>query len=113
MAIKTSLSRLARAVAQAVHRFAKQEGWNRNEYAMIARFDRSTDCVYMRVGSVRPLDQNRWFMGIMQELSAEFGSWALAAEHVNLVVDHLESLDQISHLYVLDDNDTDLTDMLD
>lgn len=113
MAIKTSLRRLARAITEAVHRFASSEGWARDEYAMTARFDHGSDSVYLRVGSVRALDERRWFKGIMQGLSTEFGSWALAAEHVVLVVDQLESLDQISRLYVLNDNDTDLTEMLD
>ena len=111
MALTTSLDSLAQALTRAVHNFAEAEGWSQSDYAMMAAFNRETEYLYLRVGSIQPLERHRWFRGIMDQLAIEFGSWARAAEAVNLTIRQLERLDQIADSFPLNDDEIDLTDM--
>ena len=112
MALKTTLSRFAEAVTGAVHDFAAAEGWSRTDYVITATFDRETERVYMHVGSIRPIDRIHWFKGIINQLSIAFGSRSQAMNHVNLVVEQLDRLDQIFDSYILNENEIELTDLV-
>ena len=110
MALATTMTRFAEAVTGAVHQFAASEGWTREDYILTAIFDREAECVWMNVGSTRPLDRVHWSSGIFDRLVPIFGSRSQAGYHTNLVVRQVDRLDDIFKHYRLEAHEVELTD---
>ena len=112
MAVKASMSRLASAVAVAVHDFASDQGWGRDEYTMVATYHSDREMIYLVVGSIHPLDRAECTNRLMESLGKQFGSRSAAFYHVVPIVRQIPHLNEIYQYLVLEDDEIDMTDML-
>jgi hypothetical protein len=112
MASKTSLRLIAKKIAEAVQTYAMSQGMPRSEYALLGASDEKTDRIRLVFGSVRTIDERHWYAGILQELRKTFADYPWITMNIGLVVENVQNLDDVYRHFPGDDDEVDLTEML-
>ena len=112
MALKTSLRPIARKIAEAVDSYASSQGWAKDDYALVGTWDEKTDRIRLVVGTDRQIDERQWYSGIVQAIRRSFSDSPWVTRNIGLVVENVQNLDQVYLHFPSDDDEVDLTDML-
>jgi hypothetical protein len=113
MARSTSMTNLVRRIGDVIGEYATGTlGLHSDEFAIVGTLDTNTNRVYLNFGVTRAIDKKLIFGGILQEIRNAFPGSPEVLSHINLVVRHLESLDEAyAHLIVAED-EVDISDLL-
>src|SRR3954471_10910405 len=112
MAIKSSLRLIARRISEAVKEASARQGLAPGDYALAGTFDEKTDRIYLRLGTDRTIDQDRWYADTLQEIRKSFPDFNQITLHINLVVRKVQNLDEIYWDYGDGESELDMTEML-
>jgi hypothetical protein len=113
MALKTSLRPIARKIGKAVKSFASSQGWAKDDYALVGTWDEKTGRIRLVFGTDRQIDERQWYTGIIQAIRQSFTDNPWITRDIGLVVENVQNLDQVYLHFPSDDDEVDLTDMLD
>jgi hypothetical protein len=112
MALKTSLRPIARKIAEAVKSYASSQGWAKDDYVLAGTWDEKTDRIRLVFGTDRQIDERQWYSGILQAIRRTFADNPWIIRNIGLVVENVQNLDQVYIHFPSDDDEVDLTDIL-
>ena len=112
MATQVSLSLVARRIALGIRDFAVSENLNSYEYGVTGTYDAEAERIRLVVGSVRPLDPNRWHPQIREAIKRAFPEDPYMIDHIGLVVRQVPDVDDLYWKMGIGDGEVDITDML-
>ena len=112
MALKTSLRLVARRIAEAVRRYAAAQGLPPGDYALTGTYDGEADRISLTLGADRPIDERRWYAGILQEIRKSFPEAPHLTMHIGLVVRTVQNLDDVYLESSPGADEIDLTELL-
>ncbi|QEH33376.1 hypothetical protein OJF2_18770 [Aquisphaera giovannonii] len=95
MAIKTSLSLIARRISDSVRRAAARQGLAEGDYALAGIYYDDSDRISLRVGTDRQIDDRRWFADAMNEIRQAFPEDPTITYFIGLVVRKVKNLDEV------------------
>jgi len=113
MALKTSLTPVARKIAEAVDAFASSQGWARDEYALVGTWDEKTGRISLILGTDRQIDERQWYSGLVQAIRRAFSEQPWITRNIGLVVENVQNLDEVYLHFSSEDDEFDLTELLD
>jgi len=113
MARSTSMTTLVPRFGDVIGEYATGTlGLLPGEFALVGTLDTNTNRLYLNFMITRAIDKELIFGGILQEIRNAFPGSPEVLSHINLVVRHLESLDEAyAHLIVAED-EVDISDLL-
>lgn len=112
MALKTSLRPLAKKIAEAVKKYAERQGFQTGDYALVGTWDERTDRISLVFGTNRQIDDRQWYSGIIQEIRKVFPRSPSITTNIGLVVEKVQSLDEVYYHFSGSEGETDLTEFL-
>jgi len=112
MALKTSLRPVARKIAEAVKAYASSQGWARDEYALVGTWDEKTGRISLIFGTDRQIDERQWYSGMLQAIRRSLSEHPGITRNIGLVVENVQNLDEVYLHFPSDDDESDLTEML-
>ncbi|MBV8233774.1 MAG: hypothetical protein JO329_27665 [Planctomycetaceae bacterium] len=113
MALKTSLRLIAKRIANAVKAYASNEGLPRGEYDLIRTYDNKNDQISLTFGTVRDIDERRWYAGILQEIRRSFPEYPQMTMFIGLVIREVRNPDEIYTNALVGEDEIDLTELFD
>ena len=112
MALKTSLSPVVKKIAAAVQELAASRGCPRDDYVLVGSWDRKTDRIRLVFGTDCKIDEREWYAGIFESLQHAFSGEPWLTRNIGLVVENVQSLDDVYGHFSTDDDEFDLTEMI-
>ena len=112
MALKTSVRPIAKRIAEAVRSYASSQGWAKDHYVLIGTWNEKTERIRMVFGTDRQVDERQWYSGILQSIRRSFADAPWITRNIGLVVENVQNLDQVYLHFPSDDDEIDLTDIL-
>ncbi len=111
MAIKTSLTIIARRLSEAVRKAAMKHGMLPNDYALAGMYDEATDRIHLRLGTDRSIDERRLYADTFDEIRRSLPEVPHITYYVSLVIHKVQSLDEIYWDATGSEDEHDLTDL--
>ena len=112
MALTTSMRFVAGRIARAVEEFAVAEGFAPGDYALVGSLDERTGRISLTLGTDRPIDEKRWYAGVLQSIRRAFNSTPEVMMYLGLVIQRVEGLDDLYASFLLGEDEVDLTELL-
>lgn len=112
MALKTPLRPIVKKIAHAVEAFAVREGIPTDDYAIVGSWNEKTGRIRLILGTDRRIDDRRWYAGIVESIRQTFADEPWVTRNIGLVVQNVQNLDDVYAQFPTDDDEVDLTDML-
>jgi hypothetical protein len=112
MAIKSSLSLIARRISQAVRASTAAQGLAPGDFALVGSFDERTDRISLTLGTDRQVDERRLYSDTFLQIRRLFPEFPQITMHVGLVIRSVQNLDEVYLDFNGAEDELDLTEML-
>jgi hypothetical protein len=112
MALKTPVRPIAKRIAEAVKSYASSQGWAKDDYVLIGTWNEKTERIRLVFGTDRQIDERLWYSGILQSIGQSFTDAPWITRNIGLVVENVQNLDRVYLHFPSDDDEIDLTDIL-
>lgn len=114
MAVKTPMRPTLRRVSQVIADYARAQGLDRSEFALVGSWNERTDRISLTLGTTRPLDEPRWYSEILAGLRESFEEidrlWVIW--NLGLVFRRVDGLQRVYLDFLIGDDDEDVTGLL-
>jgi hypothetical protein len=113
MARSTSMTTFVRRIGDVIGEYATGTlGLLPGEFAIVGTLDTNTNRLYLNVGITRAIDRRMIFAGILQDIRNAFPGSPEILSHINLVVRHLDNLDEAYDQLIVAEDEVDISELL-
>jgi hypothetical protein len=112
VAIKAPLIPFVRTIADAIDKYASEQGFGKNDYAVVGTWDEKTDRISLIFGTDRQIDERQWYSGILRAIREALADYSWMTRNIGLVVENVRNLDEVYLESPVGEDEVELTELL-
>jgi hypothetical protein len=112
VAIKAPLIPFIRTIAEAIDKYASEQGLAKSDYALVGTLDEKTDRISLIFGTDRQIDERQWYSGILRAIREALADYSWMTRNIGLVVENVRYLDEVYLESPGGDDEVELTELL-